>query len=234
MSRIRKTGAFMLKDEGNSQSESEICVKSDQMITIAYIAGCPGSGKTTLAGKLYKKLDWRFVNKDYIKRNLLEKYNYDQLADPHERDTVRDRVVWEALNEFFQEIEDAIEEGRRSVIVDNWGYVNNHGSIEPTLDHIRGIMRKHPGKARLKVILCRASKETRDQRIKQRGSQLQPYLNELPETPDDERAEQMLAHLKKEDILELDTGADRDEADWNEIVEREVLGHLNTRAAVLV
>ncbi len=116
------------------------------------MAGLPGAGKTTLAGKLERELGWQIIDKDGYKSGLLNQGMDD------------DRAANAAYERSFNEIRIALGEQRKSVIFDTAAL---HLFI---LDTVKEIV-SSAADAQLKVILCVVDRDLRNERLRSRGEQ---------------------------------------------------------------
>lgn len=171
------------QDQKPSLSE-ESCSKGVSAPVLVLMAGFAGAGKTTLATWLHQKFGWTILSKDQLKRTRL----------------ARGEEVGQAAEQAFEDLfmlieEDVIKQGS-SVIVDTSNempFVFNR--ILSVLEQItEERLRPH-----LKVVLCIANKETRTQRLYQRGSVFAPYVQDLPVIWDDSEILQLYHHLFSDD-----------------------------------
>jgi predicted kinase len=118
-------------------------------ITLVLMAGLPGAGKTTLAYALGRELEWDIIDKD--------KYRRDKLRQGLEDDAAS-RTAYE---ESFKQVRCALREKQVSVIFDTAAL---HHFV---LDTVREIMHGVEY-ACLKVILCVADRDLRNDRLRRR------------------------------------------------------------------
>lgn len=156
------------------------------------MAGFAGAGKTTLAKWLIEQLDksaasygsesskWKILSKDHLKLHHL------RLGEEVKQ------AGWNAFEDLFKNLKEEVFEKRKSVIIDT---SNEHPFV---LDHIIQVMRQleqHHIRPYLRVILCVANKETRANRLRERGSEFSPFVENLPEIVDDSELEDRFGHL---------------------------------------
>lgn len=118
---------------------------------LVLMAGLPGSGKSTVAKALGATLDWPVIDKDVILSGLLRYDVPGHIAQPASYSTLlalgRDLVVSQGT----------------SVILDS------PASEEDTITSAQEICRE--GKAVLRVVLCLADRDTRNERVRTRVAQ---------------------------------------------------------------
>lgn len=171
------------QDQKSSVAE-EICSKGASAPILVLMAGFAGAGKTTLATWLHQKFGWTILSKDQLKRTRLARgEEVSQAAE-------------QAFEDLFMLIEEEVIKQGRSVIVDTSNekpFVFE--GISRVLEQItEGRLQPH-----LKVVLCVANKETRTQRLYQRGSVFAPYVQDLPVIWDDTEILQLYRHLFSDD-----------------------------------
>jgi shikimate kinase len=167
--------------------------------TLLLMAGFAGAGKTTLAKRLSTWLHWEVLNKDDLKLQRLANGEEVGLAG------------WNAFEELFDLIQEAVVEKKQSVIIDTsneWPFI-----IENIL-HMQNKLRSLHIYAQLKVILCVATKETRTRRLNKRGSVFAPYVHELPTILDDAELSERFKHLPADKILTVHTDPPLNTYDW--------------------
>ncbi len=112
------------------------------------MAGLPGTGKSTLALEIGKRLGWPVIDKDTFKATLLESGMAEEVAAG---------LAYELA---FALAEDFLLHQRLSVVLDT-------PLLHPrTMDHAIQLARS--ANARLKVIMCQCIDELRDQRMQLR------------------------------------------------------------------
>ncbi len=117
------------------------------------MAGLPGAGKSTLARTLGSELRWQIIDKDRYREELLEQGVDGEYAARC------------AYDRSFAELRNVLVQQRHSVIFDTAAL---HRFI---LDTAREIVDQAQN-ARLKVILCVADRDLRNQRLRARTSQI--------------------------------------------------------------
>ena len=117
------------------------------------MAGLPGTGKTTLAYALGRRLSWHVIDKDKYKETLLKQGWDDEIAGI---------ATYELA---FETARNVLERQEASVILDSAAL---HTFI---LEKALNLLERVPD-ARLKVILCIADRVTRDDRLRRRPAQL--------------------------------------------------------------
>lgn len=122
-------------------------------LTLALMAGLPGTGKTTLAYALGRKLNWHVIDKDKYKETLLKQGWNDEIAGI---------ATYELA---FETARNVLERQEASVILDSAAL---HTFI---LEKALNLLEYIPD-ARLKIILCIADRVTRDDRLRKRPLQL--------------------------------------------------------------
>src|SRR5215469_12190169 len=118
-------------------------------ITLVLMAGLPGAGKTTLAYALRREFQWLIIDKDRYRKEMLKQGLDDDTAS---------RIAYEIA---FAEVRSALTEQQVSVILDTAAL---HRFV---LDTIREIM-LDVEQACLKVILCVADRDLRNERLRKR------------------------------------------------------------------
>lgn len=122
---------------------------SDSQLTFVLMAGLPGTGKSTLAAELARELGWYVINKDERKEMLLKRgWNSDSASE-------------EAYKQSFAEARSVLTEQQVSVILDSAAL---HSFI---FERAKSIV-DELGNTRLKIILCVASRDKRNERIRNR------------------------------------------------------------------
>jgi len=158
--------------------------------TLVFMAGFAGAGKTTLANYLKNQLGWTVLNKDLLKLKNLAAGANGADVEGADWDRFVEKAGWDAFIELFDLTEKNFAGEKASIIVDTCGYPNF------ILEKMVDICRTTGVSAQLKVLLCLASRETRTERLIQRGSEFAPYVCELPIILDDEEAESCFRHLQ--------------------------------------
>ena len=148
------------------------------------MAGFPGTGKTTLAAALGKALGFPIIDKDYLKESLL------QAAINTTTQEDLGKAVYEVVFAFAH---DMLVRQQISVILDT-------AALYPFILE-RAFNIACSAEAQLKIILCRADLDVRNERVEKRKiSIVQPYVN----TTTIEDDSPWFRHLPK-DILVLYT-----------------------------
>ena len=129
-------------------------------LTLALMAGLPGTGKSTLAFELGKKLDWTVIDKDASKAAFLN----DESASLDDKS-----ASLMAYEESFRIAEDELIK-QKSVILDS-------AALDPiTIKNAREtaahVEKKIEEKVQIKVILCVIDKHLRDYRVRRRPQQV--------------------------------------------------------------
>jgi predicted kinase len=132
-----------------------------QKLTFVLMAGLPGTGKTTLAAALGETLGCPIIDKDYLKESLLQApinaITQEELG----------RAVYEIVFAFAYDI---LVRQQISVILDT-------AALYPFILERASNIACVAG-AQLKIILCRADINVRNERVRKRKrSIVQPYLN---------------------------------------------------------
>lgn len=140
------------------------------------MAGLPGAGKTTLARTLRDELQWPMIDKDRYKEVLLRQGSDD------------DNAARAAYERSFAELRTILVQQQASVIFDTAAL---HRFI---LDAVMGILHEAE-EAHLKVILCVADRDLRNQRLRTRPYQstnirvdpatIADYFSHFRHLPDD-------------------------------------------------
>ncbi len=151
-------------------------------LTLVFMSGMPGTGKTTLALALGRICGWPVIDKDSLKSPLLTSGISDELAGP---------ASYGLLLELAY---DLLVQQHLSVILDS------PGRFPYTLEKVRN-MTNQVG-AHLKIIRCIANRELRIQRVNKRIAR--PSQWNIDTNFTDEQERQVFAHFPA-DILTLDT-----------------------------
>ncbi len=168
-------------------------------LTLVFLVGFAGAGKTTLANKLHQSLHWEVLSKDLIQWQYMRALNLSRPLEHAEKEkTGRD-----AFETLFNLIEDRIVSQEKSIIIDTCGY------LPFILQRVQAIQAKSAFHVSLKVILCNADSETRKKRLEERGSMFEPFYYGLPEIVDDSQATVLFQHLPKDRAC-LDTTVPRE------------------------
>lgn len=146
-----------------------------KMPTLLLMAGLPGSGKTTLARKLEKRLNWHVIDKDSIK----EQYMCKGLSD--------DGAAWQAYEDSFGIISISLNIVKASVILDSSLIRDFVWESAKNLAHNSG--------ANLKVLHCMVDNDIRMRRLERREALIsqqtvatyttQPEPSQFIHLPDD-------------------------------------------------
>jgi predicted kinase len=122
-------------------------------LTLLLMAGLPGAGKTTLAGYLGCDLGWQVIDKDGRKQELMNQGVDDDTSGRR------------AYDLSFAEARETLSIKRTSVILDSAAL---HKFI---LASARDIV-SNVEDSRLKVILCVADRDLRNERLRKRPAQI--------------------------------------------------------------
>jgi predicted kinase len=153
--------------------------------TIVLMAGLPGTGKTTLALELSRRLGWVAVDKDTLKSALLQAGVTEELAGPSSYELMHGVA------------EDLVLRQGRSVILDSPG-------IYPITFRRANELAASAG-GDLKIIVLLAGRDLRNERATARVSRTsQPRM---PHEQDDDDGRRRFRHLPAEH-LELTTDRD--------------------------
>lgn len=123
------------------------------MLTLLLMAGLPGAGKTTLASALGHELGWHVIDKDKRKQALMDQGVDDETSG------------WRAYDESFDKVSEVLSIWRSSVILDcaalHKFILAKARDIVSSVEH-----------AQLKVILCVADRDLRNERLRKRPAQI--------------------------------------------------------------
>ena len=156
--------------------------KSGTNPTLLLMAGLPGTGKTTLALALGRRLGWPVIDKDSLKSPLLTTGISNELAGPASY-----ALLLEIAN-------DLLVRQRLSIILDS------PARYRSVLEHALSLT--HQAGACLKIIHCVANQELRQKRIRNRVARPSQWTTNADLS--DEEVQQMFEHLPA-NILTLDT-----------------------------
>lgn len=186
--------------------------------TLVLMAGFAGAGKTTLARRLSHWLRWETLNKDDLK---LRRLAQGKDVKSEDWNAFVERAGWDAFVELFDLIQERVVQRHQSVIIDT---SNEKPFIFENVLHVLEELEKLHIHARLKVILCVATKETRTARLLRRKSVFEPYVHELPTILDDAELPQRFKHLlddselpqhiKVDNVLIVNTNPPLGAYDW--------------------
>jgi predicted kinase len=118
--------------------------------TLVLMAGMPGAGKTTLALALGRALGWPVIDKDTLKTTLLDVGVTEEIAG---------RASYELLLELGR---DLLVSQRLSVVLDS-------PAAYPVVIE-RAVALARQANAHLKILLCLAERDIRNQRVATRTS----------------------------------------------------------------
>ncbi len=116
--------------------------------TFVLMAGFPGAGKTTLANRLGRRLNWQVIDKDGIKAQ----YMREGLSD--------ERAAWHAYEDSFARVSISLNIAKASVILDSSAMREFVWEAAKKLAHNSG--------ADLKVLHCIVDNRVRMQRLQER------------------------------------------------------------------
>jgi predicted kinase len=136
-------------------------------LTLVLMAGLPGAGKTTLASALGRILHWPVIDKDLLKSTLLALHASEELAGP---------ASYELLFAIAEEM--LVNQGLSLILDSPVLYLAN-------MERAQGIARA--ADARLKVVLCRANSDLRNQRLGSRIARTGQLTQDISMPNDDLR-----------------------------------------------
>jgi predicted kinase len=194
-----------------------------QKLTLVLMAGFPGTGKTTLALALGKALSCPIIDKDYLKESLLQTltsatteeelgkavyeivfafakaldcpiidkdYLKESLLQTLTSATTEEELGKAVYEIVFAFAHDILVRQQVSVILDT-------AALYPFISERASNIARAAG-AQLKIILCRADLNVRNERVeKKRGSIVQPHINTTVVEDD----AQWFRHLPKEILV---------------------------------
>src|SRR5712691_864816 len=140
--------------------------------TLVFLAGLPGSGKTTLALAISQIVGWPVIDKDSLKSPLLTSGISEEHAGP---------ASYALMLELAH---DLLVQQHLSVILDS------PGRFPHVLDRVHALTEQVG--AGLKIIYCTASRELRNQRLLSRVARPSQWKADAGFT--DEQEQQMFAH----------------------------------------
>jgi deoxyadenosine/deoxycytidine kinase len=164
----------------------EIDTPEEAPIMLLLMAGFAGAGKTTLAEWLIKRLNkpepykWKILSKDQLQLNHL------LLGEEVKQ------AGWNAFEDLFRHLKEEVLMQGKSVIIDT---SNEHPFVLKNILQVMKQLEQHHIRPYLKVILCIANKETRTRRLRERGSEFEPFVKDLPDIVDDSELEKCFKHL---------------------------------------
>jgi dephospho-CoA kinase len=156
--------------------------------TLVFMAGFAGAGKTTLVQYLQEKLGWEMLNKDQLKRQYLAE---GKIGDGEKWENFVEAAGRKAFDTLFDLTEKLFGNEHKSLIVDTCGF-------PPFIfTKMLQIQQRSQKRCEIKVLLCSATKETRTNRLLQRGSEFASCVYELQGKLHEMQAEACFTHLCK-------------------------------------
>lgn len=126
---------------------------TDSQLIFLLFAGLPGAGKTTLSCELGRRLQWHVINKDTLKKAFMDQGLENEAAG------------YIAYEQAFETAYHMLTSEKRSVILDSAALqkfiVARAGESVSTIPQVK-----------LKVILCVADRDLRNERMRKRPSQI--------------------------------------------------------------